>query len=388
MSHSIHLASARRELAPRRAPYWGAPLERGQHIGIRKNANGSCNWIARRYDDEAKDYRYKALGQLSRDFDYTQAKRAAMQWFEDADLGVSDTPPTVEDACRDYVADLEAEGRKDAAHDADKRFERTIYGRSKAKHSRELSAHKIAKVRLDRLRTKQIKEWRNGLGGAKSSQNRNLTALKRALNLAVEHKRVNPSVAQEWKAVKPHKNAKKRRELFLDVKQRRALVRAAKGAVRDLIEATALTGARPGELVGAKRSQFEPRTGSMTFKTFKGGKERVRTIPLSPAALALFKRLAKGKLPGAYVLTDDDGRPWAHSGWDDLVRDAAKKAKLPRGVVLYTLRHSWITDALRGGMGTLDVARLTGTSLAMLDEHYGHLVAEAARERLATVDML
>jgi hypothetical protein len=39
-------------------------------------------------------------------------------------------------------------------------------------------------------------------------------------------------------------------------------------------------------------------------------------------------------------------------------------------------------------MSTLDVARLTGTSLAMIDAHYGHLVAAAARERLAAVRML
>lgn len=384
MSHNIHLASVRNELPPRRSPYWGPPIEQGQHIGIRKNANGTFNWIARRYDEDANDYRYRALGQLSNDFDYSKAKRAAMQWFKDADLGVPDTAPTVADACWDYVADLEADGREDTANDAKRRFERTIYGRSKAKYASELPAHKIAKIRLDRLRTKQIKEWRNGLGGAKSTQNRNLAALKAALNLAVEHKRVNPSVAQEWKAVKAHKNANKRRSLFLDIKQRRALVRAAEGAVRDLIEAAALTGARPGELAAAKRSQFDARTGSMTFD----GKTGERTIPLSPAATALFRRLAKGKLPHAHLLTDDEGRHWPHSGWDEGVRVAARKAKLPRGVVLYTLRHSWITEALKGGMATLDVARLSGTSLAMIDSHYGHLVAEAARERLAAVEML
>ena len=331
-----------------------------------------------------KDYRYRALGQLSQDFDYSQAKRAAMQWFADADLGVPHTAPTVEDACREYVADLETDGRKNAAHDARQRFERTIYGRPKAKYVREMPADKLARVRLDRLRTKQLKEWRNGLGGTKASQNRNSAALKAALNLAVEHKRVNPAVAQEWKAVKAHKGANKRRSIFLDVKQRRALVRAAKGAARDLIEAAALTGARPGELTGAKRSQLDHRTRSMTFR----GKTGERTVPLSPAALTLFKRLAKGKLPGAYLLNRDDAEPWRHSDWDELVRDAAKRAKLPRGVVLYTLRHSWITEALKGGMATLDVARLTGTSLAMIDDHYGHLVAEAARERLAAVEML
>jgi hypothetical protein len=39
-------------------------------------------------------------------------------------------------------------------------------------------------------------------------------------------------------------------------------------------------------------------------------------------------------------------------------------------------------------MTTLEVARLVGTSLVMIEKHYGHLVADAARERLAKVEML
>jgi site-specific recombinase XerD len=57
-------------------------------------------------------------------------------------------------------------------------------------------------------------------------------------------------------------------------------------------------------------------------------------------------------------------------------------------VCLYTLRHSWITTALTKGMSTLDVARLAGISIMMIEKNYGHLVASAARERLASVVML
>jgi integrase len=108
-------------------------------------------------------------------------------------------------------------------------------------------------------------------------------------------------------------------------------------------------------------------------------------VPLAPAAVKAFTRLAEGKLPGAPLVAADDGKPWSHSGWDEGIKAAAKAAKLPAGVVLYTLRHSWITEALRSGMSTLDVGRLTGTSLGMIEKHYGHLVVDSARERLATV---
>jgi site-specific recombinase XerD len=102
----------------------------------------------------------------------------------------------------------------------------------------------------------------------------------------------------------------------------------------------------------------------------------------------LFKRLSRSKLPAAYLLTRDDGQPWGHSDWDDSIRAAAAKAGCPAGTVLYTLRHSFITQALLSGMPTLEVAKLVGTSLKMIEQHYGHLVMEAALERLAKVEIV
>ena len=118
------------------------------------------------------------------------------------------------------------------------------------------------------------------------------------------------------------------------------------------------------------------------------GKVGTRSIPLPAPALKLFTSLAKAKLPGARLFMRDDGRPWAHSDWDELVREAAQLAGLPEGVCLYTLRHSFITQAITDGLTTLDVARLCGTSVGMIEKHYGHLVASAARERLQKVRML
>jgi len=93
-------------------------------------------------------------------------------------------------------------------------------------------------------------------------------------------------------------------------------------------------------------------------------------------------------LPAAFLFTRDDGQPWAHSAYDELIRNAAKKANLPDGARLYALRHSFITDALLGSMATLTVARIVGTSLQMIEKHYGHLVDQKAREQLAAIAFL
>jgi integrase len=279
---------------------------------------------------------------------------------------------SVEAACRDYVDDRRSEKNEACAHDADKRFERTVYGTA------------FGKLPLARLSSLDIKSWRRETGLSKSSQNRTMTALRAALNLAVQNRRVAADRRIEWASVRQHKGVSQRRMLFLDVDQRRQLISHATGSVRDLIAGMVLTGARPGDLTGARRSQYDSRTRSVTF----AAKNAIRTVPLPNAAVALFDRLAQGKLPTDFLFTRDDGKPWAHSDWDELVRAAAQKAGLPAGVCLYTMRHSFITQSLMDGMSTLDVARISGTSLAMIERHYGHLVMNAARERLELVNLL
>jgi integrase len=195
---------------------------------------------------------------------------------------------------------------------------------------------------------------------------------------------VSAAVAQEWAEVQRFRGEVPRRELFLDLAQRRALLANASGAARYLIEAAMLTGCRAGELTSAPRAAFDARTKSLRVT----GKTGTRTMPLSPAALELFMHSARDKLPAAYLLTRDDGGPWAHSDWDELVKDAARLAGLPEATCLYTLRHSFITQTLIDGMSTLEVSKLVGTSLAMIEKHYGHLVHDTARERLARVQMV
>jgi integrase len=380
----IDTKTGRDRLETRREPYW-RKLTQGRYLGLRKSDSGGT-WIAR-YRTEDRKQRYRSLGEFSERFTYDQAVSAALAWFKSLDEGVTGRTidggePTVEMACREYVADLDREDRKPTAHEVDMRFRRTVYGDKK------YSPHPIASIKLSKIRAAHVKEWRSGLleaGASKASANRNTAALKAALNLAVKARLVSMEKAREWSEVKRLKDAGKRRDLFLDLHQRRRLRDACEGSVRNLVEAAMLTGCRAGELTKALRSAFDDRTRTFTVKTGKTGR---RSIPLSPDALALLRRLSQYKMPNAPLFTRDDGKPWGHSDWDELVREAAKKAGLPKGVCLYTLRHSFITQTLMEGLSTLEVSKMVGTSLAMIEQHYGHLVTDTARERLAKVQLL
>jgi integrase len=405
----IDTKRGRAALEPRREPYW-YKLVRDRHLGIRKLSQHSVGtWIAR-FRDDAGERQYKSLGECSDVFDFDAAKVAAEVWFRDHEQGVRDRdddgPATIATACRAYVSSLRDEGRLPAAHDAHMRFRRTVYGgsmdsefgpkanSSNGTHERtakrrkwEPIGHVIANLPLVKVRTPRLKKWHGELvsaGLSKASANRTLAALKAALNLAVSNRTVSAVAAQEWAQVKPFAGASRRRELFLDVTQRRALLASSQGGIRRLLEAVMHTGCRAGELTSARRSAFDARTKSLTVT----GKTGTRMIPLTPAAVDLFSAFAKDKLPGAFLLVRDDGKPWAHSDWDGLVKDAAARAELPGETCLYTLRHSFITQALLDGVSTLEVSRVAGTSLAMIEKHYGHVVQDSVRERLIKVQMV
>lgn len=376
----IDKAGTRNKLEPRREPYWGAPVERGLFVGFRRLEQGG-NWIARYRTEDGKQV-YQSLGAVSQENDYEAAKREARRWRRSADAGIqTDRILTVADVCTDYTKALEADGRHRSSLDARKRFDRIVHD------------DEIGKIRADKLTQRHLEAWmgrmeagdmagRKGGQPSRATFNRNLTSLKAALNRAVSRREVPQERAIEWGAIKAYKGADGRRELYLEKPQRRALLEAASGDLRDLIECVALTGCRPGDPAAMLRKDYDARTESVTFRTKTGA----RTIPISPNAKKLFDRLAKSKMPQARMFTNA-GEDWTAQGWAPRVKQAAALAKLPSDVVLYTLRHCWITDAIVGGVDMLTVARLTGTSLAMIERHYGHLVQGAAREKLAALDL-
>lgn len=400
MTIRLDTTRGRDALKPRKNAYF-MKLRRGLNLGLRKANDKDGAWSARLATSPG-NYEYHFIGRLD-EFTYERARELAEQWANEIGNGVrvrndAGKVNTVRTACVEYV-DARRLEHAQGAHEADMTFRRRVYGYKNPPNPKrrapEYESHAIADVDLQKFHEKHLRSWRDDMvkaGMTKSTANRNLTHLKAALNHAVRTRLAGKQLAIEVALVVPFEGAAKRRDIFLDRAQRNELIRAARetvglgenGALCELIEAAALTGGRPGELVSMVRGAFDNRTASLTL----GGKTGRRTVPLSPPAVALFTRLAKSKLPTAPLLTRCDGKPWAHSDWDELIRDAAQLAKLPKGTVLYSLRHSFITEALLGGMATLEVARLVGTSLAMIEKHYGHLVATRARESLAAVKML
>ena len=101
-----------------------------------------------------------------------------------------------------------------------------------------------------------------------------------------------------------------------------------------------------------------------------------------------FSNLIQDRIGNAPLLVRADGKKWGKDSWKEPFRTATRKADLPDDVVLYSLRHTAISEMIMGSMGSFIVSRLTGTSVAMIEKTYGHLKQSFIKEKLDGVQLV
>jgi site-specific recombinase XerD len=101
-----------------------------------------------------------------------------------------------------------------------------------------------------------------------------------------------------------------------------------------------------------------------------------------------FAELCQDRIGNVPLLARQRGERWDKDAWKKPFKVAVRAAKLPADTVMYTLRHVAITELVNSGMDSFVVARLAGTSTAMIDKHYGQLRHDKTRTRLDAVRMV
>ena len=368
-SVDIHKARVRDALAPRRDPYFGAPLAPGLYLGYRRLADGGT-WIARQRDDQRQHFQTLGSAQFKA---YDDAAVEARAWGKRLLAGTeSKDVKTVMDACKAYVADRRREKGEAASHDAHMRLSRTVY------------THRLGKLKLDKLRATDIKAWRADLVMADASKNRMMGSLVAALNFAVHERYMDPGRAVEWKAVKRF-TVTTRRDVYLTREQRRALIAALPAEFQPLLTCLALLPLRPSAVAHLTVGHLDAHAGLL--KIAKDKAHAGRTIPLSDDALALLKTQAKDKTPADLLFAHADGLPFIRQEWGAVIRAARGPLGLPEKTCGYSFRHSGITDLLTAGVDSLTVARIAGTSIQQIEKHYGHLLARHGAQALAALSL-
>jgi integrase len=360
MSSLIDTKAKRDRLAKRREPYWHK-LILGGYIGYRVGAIGG-SWIARyRAEDGKQNYKSLELPAHKPANKYDVATTEARKWFDSQEQGFRARPGTVKEATDNYLKHLKPKGEA-ALKDADGRINKHILPT-------------LADTPMDKLKTEQLQEWFHSfvvdgtdeqIRKSKATANRNLAVLKAIFNRAYTNGLV--STDRAWKHIKKFKDADGAREDFLTATQIKKLIDNSSGHFGELLKAGALTGARYGELAKLTVKSLDKNSGLLNVPNGKTGK---RVFPLTVSTKAFFVDLAKDRLPDAPLLTRNGVDPWNHGDQTKLMREVVTKAELPASVVFYTLRHSFISDLIDKNMNVFDIAKITGTSIEMIENHYG-----------------
>lgn len=390
---NITKVNERESLKPRRDPYW-QKLMTGCYLGYRKMTTTSDgNWSARYFDESQTPAKqvYKTLGdfsELPNGDRYDAAKKVASAWFEHLGKGGAVEAITVGQACDRLVNWYRDAGREKAAVDAEGRFRRWVHSNKKLSNTPllKLTPGMLADWRTKLAKTPAIHQDKSVASNkprAASSINREMAVLKTALNLALEDGFTTTSHAWSSK-LKPIKDATLRRDCYLDADQRRKLIANATPDLAILVRGMSLIPLRPGALAALTVGNFDKRLGVLIVGKDKAGKDRKITLP--PSTTAFFAEQAKDKLPSAPLFSRSNGTAWNKDSWKNPFKDAVIAANLPAVATAYSLRHSTITDLIAlHRLDTMTVSQLSGTSIAMIEKHYGHLLRDHAAAALASL---
>lgn len=170
---------------------------------------------------------------------------------------------------------------------------------------------------------------------------------------------------------------------------------------RPLPQFAAATGLRPEEWSALERRDVDKTAGYLTVRrtvsqATEGRREVVelgktsrslRQVPLSARAIAALELLAPRldtpllfPAPGGGVLNLDNFR---RREWGPAIKASAVK----RPARIYDLRSTFASRAIAAGVSVFELARVMGTSVLMIERHYGTLLDGAGSSIAGRLDL-
>jgi len=403
-TRNIKSATERATLPVRREPYWH-PLYKGLAVGYRVSKTfGEGIWQARWRDPDTGKHLTTSLGHFSDVYGananhakvkaFDEASKAAIAWADDMRAGITNTQPTVADACKHYV-NAGLAGRPKAQQSASGSFRYRI------------EANPIAKIKLSSLRKSHLRDWMLGsvqqtvdktgadpsdpdvMRRAKDTANRDFRHLRAALNLACSDGMCSNSLQSAWSTGIAFPGTNRSKGNYLNDSQTSVWIDATPQPLRNFLYGLMLTAARPGELATLKVQDFDKAAGILTVATGKRkeGREKIfRNVVLTTDASNFISKQCTTKLKSAYLFHDSAGNPWNKQTWQECGKYAIQ-AGLPEGTSAYDMRHATISRWLAGGLSTFEAAKLAGTSEDMIQRHYGHLLAGVTKIKLDSASL-
>lgn len=243
-------------------------------------------------------------------------------------------------------------------------------------------------VKIDRLNPAEIGAWRKALP-ARSGYGIH-KALRQVLHYAVRAKLLDENPA----AAVPNPEPKRTEVQTFTLDELDLIADELSPTFRPVPIFAALTGLRPCEWSALERRDVDREAGVVTVRrTVVDGQVKpygktdrsLRTVPLPGRAAdsldglpaRLDTRLLFPATRGGPVALS----PWRNREWTPALRLADLDHRSP-----YALRHTYASLSIAAGVSLFELSRLMGTSPAMLDRTYGHLLPDALDRARSALD--
>ena len=235
----------------------------------------------------------------------------------------------------------------------------------------------------------EVAAWRAALSD--SSRYRLTSALRQTLGAAVRWRYIDRNPAAEA-GRNPQPRSK---ELQVLEREQVDALEAELGSVYGpLVVFGCETGLRPEEWIALERRDVDRRDHAVAVQRKFANARLVpytktsrsqRRVPLTARAAEALEALPP-RLDSALIFPAAQGGyigidTWRTREWYPALEAAGIAQRGP-----YSMRHTFASDALAAGIATFELSRLMGTSIAMIDHHYGHLTRDAEESMRARLD--
>jgi len=166
----------------------------------------------------------------------------------------------------------------------------------------------------------------------------------------------------------------------------------------DMLRCYYWTGARTDELAQSRVADLLYRTSQVILGKHKRSRTQrtptIRHITLNAEALAVFRKHCEGKQETNHIFLNSDGKQFNRKTLAERfnrVKEVVAEnslGKVRKEITIYSFRDLWISEALMAGNDIATVARMAGTSIAMIERVYGHFRNQHLLDAQARVDQL
>ena len=370
-------------------------VNRHGRLAFRLFWNGRDSWEGTRWKDTPKN-RLKAEADALRiseemergEFDY-------LKWFPDgnkadefrpkSEAQADDKSLTVGEYYRDWIERRKPPFvRPGLHHDYVRQFRRYILPNFETKRlvDVDLTALDVFRASLNQVGGLSLKSCRNIIDGTFRAMMRDARAEKPGLGL-IDH-----FANLKWKRLptsKPDPFTTEERDVILKhFRQKRAFY-------YPFVATLFGTGARPSEIIALRWGDIDLRSGTLSISkshymgedgpTKTAASERVIALGMPVIeALKAIKPLHVTETD--LVFKNSEGRPINEDKWRKKYWYRALRACNVRPRKFYATRHTFISDALSQGANIKWLAEYCGTSVAMIEKHYGRYIKSDSREQL------